>query len=201
MIYHEYDLEVEIYLRRKYAPPITHFYSDKGGLISYLQRFIRLVVRWNFVVPQEFGVLCVCTSDSHSLCSAGIELLYAKAGMGILYQNVEKGRKMEGLNFLGGWANIQGYGITGNYCYQPQGAFDPLHRFWLCKEVSCGLLWVNTEVCVRGTQKLQGELSGAANKLVFLACPSHGPLQTHRALIWGCRDAYSSKSVTVCRGY
>lgn len=71
----------------------------------------------------------------------------------------------------------------------------------VCKEVSCGLLRVNTEVCVRGTQKLQGELSGAANKLVFLACPSHGPLQTHRALIWGCRDAYSSKSVIVCRGY
>lgn len=58
------------------------------------------MVRCNFSAPQDFGMLCVCTSDSRSLCSAGIELVDAKGDRRVLYQNVEKGRKIEGLNFL-----------------------------------------------------------------------------------------------------
>lgn len=82
-------------------------------------------------------MLCVCTSDSCSLCSEWIELLDAKGGVGSSLPKCWERRKnwrfgLPWRLFL--WANIKGYGITGNYCYQPQGSFDPLHWFWLCPE-------------------------------------------------------------------
>lgn len=58
--------------------------SDKGELITDLQRalFIRLAVRCNFVLLQEFGMLHVSTSDSCSLRSVGIQVADGKGDMG-----------------------------------------------------------------------------------------------------------------------
>lgn len=94
-------------------------------------------MRCNFFVPQEFGMLCVCTSDSCSLCSAGIELVDAKSDVRSSSPKCwerQKNWRFELPWRLFLWANIRGRGIAGNYWYQPQGSFDPLHRFWLRAE-------------------------------------------------------------------
>lgn len=93
--------------------------------------------RCNFVVPQEFGMLCAYTSDSCLLCSAGIELVDAKGDMGSSLPKCwerQKNWRFELPWRLFLWANIQGYGIAGNYWYQLQSSLDPLHRFWLHAE-------------------------------------------------------------------
>ena len=79
------DLGVQGYLRRKYVLPITPLPLNQvrqrgGGLITDLQRtlFIRLAVRCDFVLLQAFGMLHMSTSDSCSLCSAGIQVVDVK---------------------------------------------------------------------------------------------------------------------------
>lgn len=136
------DLEVEVYLRRMYVPPITWIHLNLVRQRGFNHWFAKNLIHqvsgeMQFCVPQEFAMLCVCVSDSRSLCSAGIELVDVKGDMGSSLPKCWERKKNWRFELpwrLLFWANIQGYGIAGNYWYQPQGSFDPLHRFWLCAE-------------------------------------------------------------------
>lgn len=184
------DLEVKIYLRRKYVPPITHIH-----LSLVRQRGFNL---WFAKIHQVSGEMQFCCSSGiwyalgvyfwltfivfcgnwTARCRRWYGEFFTK-----MFRKTEKGKVWTSLEAI----SLSQYSRIWN---SRKLLISTARLFWctaqtlaVCREVTCGLLWVNTEVCIRGTQKLQGELSGAANKLVFLACPSHRPLQTHRAFI------------------
>lgn len=203
------DLEVEVYLRRMCVPPITWICLNLVRQRGFNHWFAKNLIH------QVSGEMQFCCSSGicYALC-VYFWLMFivfcrnwigrSKRWYGEFFTKML--RKEEKLKV---WTSLEAIPLSqySRIWNSRKLLISSPRLFWssaqilaLWREITRGLLWVNTEMCIRGTQKLQWELSGAVNKLGFLACPSCRPLQTHRAFIWGCRDAYSSKSVIVCSG-
>lgn len=110
--------------------------SDKGGLITDLQRtlFIRLAVRCDFLLLQEFAMLHISTSDSCPLCSAGIQVLDRKGDMGrSLPKSLKRQKKLKV------WTSLESiplsqYSRTWN---SRELLISALRRFCLCRARLC----------------------------------------------------------------
>lgn len=120
--------------------------SDKGWLITDLQKtlFIRLAVRHDFVLLQEFDMLHVSVSDSCSLCSVGIQVVDGKGNMGrSLPKSWKRQKKMKVWTSLEAIALSQ-YSRTSNsmelLVSTPRLFWPTAQVLALCGEITHGLL-------------------------------------------------------------